>query len=207
MSKMRISVIDTQKGTGKGRSLIEPVMDFVALDVETTGLSPYTDKMIEIGLVRVRNGMERECYSTLIQPERRISPHITALTGITNAMLSDAPVISEILPEVLQFIGGDIIVGHNVNFDIGFMHAACMHALQFGFSNDFIDTMRLSRKHFRDLPNHRLATLVCAFGIDQGNAHRALADAQATTRCYLHMCGKILVKEKAAAKAAGSIGT
>ncbi len=197
---------DTQKGTGRGRSLLKPVMDFVALDVETTGLSPYTDKMIEIGLVRVRNGMERECYSTLIHPERRISPHITALTGITNAMLSDAPVIQEILADVLRFIGGDIIVGHNVNFDIGFMHAACMHTMQLGFSNDFIDTMRLSRKYFRDLPNHRLATLVCAFGIDQGNAHRALADAQATTRCYLHMCGQIAKNKNATAKAEESFG-
>lgn len=181
-------------------------MDFVALDVETTGLSPHTDKMIEIGLVRVRNGVERECYSQLIQPERWVSSHITALTGITNDMLSDAPVIKEILPDVLDFIGDDIIVGHNVNFDIGFMHAACLNVLQSGFSNDFIDTMRLSRKHFRDLPNHRLSTLVCAFGVDQGNAHRALADAKATTRCYLYMCGQIANGKHDAVKAEKSIG-
>jgi DNA polymerase III subunit epsilon len=199
-------VTSTEKGSRRGRSLLEPVMDFVALDVETTGLSPYTDKMIEIGLVRVRNGVEQECYSKLIQPERRISSRITALTGITNEMLWDAPVIAEILPEALDFIGDDIIVGHNVSFDIGFMHAACMHALQTGFLSDYIDTMRLSRRHFRDLPNHRLSTLVCAFGVDQGNAHRALADAQATTRCYLYMCGQIMKNNSAAAKAEKSIG-
>lgn len=195
-----------EKGGGRGRSLLQPAMDFVALDVETTGLSPYTDKMIEIGLVRVRNGVEQECYSTLIHPERRISPRITALTGITNEMLSGAPVIREILPEALDFIGGDIIVGHNVSFDIGFMHAACMHVIQSGFLSDYIDTMWLSRKYFRDLPNHRLSTLVCAFGIDQGNAHRALADAKATTRCYLYMWDQISKSKNDAARAESSIG-
>lgn len=192
--------------SGRGKSLLQPVMDFVALDVETTGLSPYTDKMIEIGLVRIRNGVEQECYSTLIHPERRISSRITALTGITNEMLAGAPVIREILPEALDFIGGDIIVGHNVSFDIGFMHAACMNVLASGFSNNYIDTMRLSRKYFRELPNHRLSTLVCAFGIDQGNAHRALADAKATTRCYLHMWEQVSKTKNNAAKAEEYIG-
>jgi DNA polymerase III epsilon subunit family exonuclease len=196
----------TEKGAGRGRSLLQPAMDFVALDVETTGLSPYTDKMIEIGLVRVRNGVERECYSTLIQPERRLSSRITALTGITDEMLSNAPVIRDILPDVLDFIGGDIIVGHNVSFDIGFMQAACMHTLETGFVSDYIDTMRLSRKYFRDLPDHRLATLVCAFGIDQGNAHRALADAQATTRCYLYMWEQIEKSKSDDARAKNSMG-
>ena len=196
---------NTEKGMGKGKSLLQPVMDFVALDVETTGLSSYTDKMIEIGLVRVRNGVEQECYSTLIHPERRISSRITALTGITNEMLSGAPAIREILPDALDFIGEDIIVGHNVSFDIGFMQAACLHVYQSGFPNNFIDTMRLSRKYFSQLPNHRLSTLVCAFGIDQGNAHRALADAQATMHCYLYMLKQIAKSKNDTAKTGESI--
>jgi len=189
----------TDKGNGcKGESLLKSIKNFVALDVETTGLSSHTDKIIEIGLVRVRDGVEKECFSSLIQPGKRISSYITALTGITNAMLADAPVMDEILSGALDFIGNDIIVGHNVNFDLGFMLAACMDVMQTGFGNDFIDTMRFSRKHFKELPNHKLATLVCAFCIDQRDAHRALADALATARCYLHMCEQIAKNKKVA---------
>ncbi len=172
----------------KGKSLLVSIDNFVALDVETTGLSPQTDKIIEIGLVRVRQGKVREQYSSLIQPGRLISSRIASLTGITNKMLIDAPSMEEILPKALAFIGDDIIVGHNVNFDIGFMRAACQTVMQCAFTNDFVDTMRLGRAYFRDLPNHRLSTLVSAFCIEQVEAHRALADALATARCYLHMC-------------------
>lgn len=182
----------------KGESLLKSINNFVALDVETTGLSSHTDKIIEIGLVRVRGGVEKECFSSLIQPGRRISSYITSLTGITNAMLADAPAMDEILPAAIDFIGDDIIVGHNVNFDLGFMLAACMDVMQTGFGNNFIDTMRFSRKHFKELPNHKLSTLVCSFCIEQGDAHRALADALATARCYLHMCGQIAKNKKVA---------
>ena len=187
-------------GSTKGKSLLVSIKDYVALDVETTGLSARNEKIIEIGLVRVRNGVEVECYSTLIHPGREVSAHITQLTGITNKMLSTAPSIEDVLEDVLAFIGNDVIVGHNVNFDIGFMQAACMEVLNVGFTNDFADTMRFSRRYFQELPNHRLGTLVCSFCVEQDQAHRALADAQATSRCYRFMCDQVEQGKKSAVR-------
>ena len=187
-------------GSTKGKSLLVSIKDYVALDVETTGLSARTEKIIEIGLVRVRNGVEEECYSTLIHPGREVSAHITQLTGITNKMLSTAPPMEDVLEDALAFIGNDVIVGHNVNFDIGFMQAACMEVLNVGFINDFVDTMRYSRRYFQELPNHRLGTLVCSFCVEQDQAHRALADAQATSRCYRYMCDQVEQGKKSAVK-------
>ena len=180
----------------KGKSLLVFLKDYVALDVETTGLSPRTDKIIEIGMVRVRNGVEEKCYSALIHPGRQVSARITQLTGITNEMLSGAPPMEDVLDNILAFIGSDVIVGHNVNFDIGFMQAACMDVLNTGFKHDFVDTMRYSRRYFQELPNHRLGTLVCSFCVEQNQAHRALADAQATSRCYMYMCEQVAQGKK-----------
>lgn len=165
----------------KGKSLLCFPQDFTVLDLETTGLDPRFDEMIEFAGLRVRNNQIVDSFSTLIQPEESVDSFITELTGITNEMLSSAPVLSEVLPKILQFIGDDIIVGHNVSFDINFLYDASEGKL----TNDFVDTLRLSRIIRKDLPNHKLCTLVAAFDIESPVSHRAQADAEQTLQCFI----------------------
>ena len=107
----------------KGRSLIEDPKDFVIIDIETTGLMPDWDNIIEIGSIKYKNNIEVERFSTLIKPPAYddgsyIDDYIVELTGITNEMLSTAPSVEEVLADFDSFIGNSVLIGHNVNFDI-----------------------------------------------------------------------------------------
>ena len=157
----------------------EIVNDYCVLDTETTGLSAYYDDVIEIGLLRVRNNVVVEKYQQLINPGRDIDPYITTLTGITNDMVEGKPSIIEIKDKVFDFIGDDIILGHNTSFDIRFLKA--------GFScnidNPYMDTMQFARKLFPQLPHHRLSDLTEYFSLTN-NEHRALADCISTKELY-----------------------
>ena len=176
----------------KGKSLVSTENNYTAIDLETTGLDPNFDEIIDIGAIRYRNGNACEKFESLVKPENEIDDFITQLTGITNDMVADAPNIKSILPKFLQFLADDIIVGHNVNFDINFLYDACSNLLNYDFSNNFVDTMRLSRKLFPDLPNHKLSTLIQFFNIQGKNEHRALSDAMCASGCYEYMKKYIL---------------
>lgn len=171
----------------KGKSLLKVVDDYIAIDIETTGLNPGQCEIIELGAQRYEEGTPTQSFSMLIRPSRSISRFITNLTGITNEMVEGAPPITEALPAFLSFVEGSILLGHNVNFDINFIYDNCIRHLHAPFPNDFIDTMRFSRRLFSELENHKLVTLVNSFGICEVTAHRALADAQVTAQCYEHM--------------------
>lgn len=171
----------------KGHSLLLATDDFVSIDIETTGLSTVYDEIIELGAARYRAGNLVDTFSSLVKPVDPVSPFITKLTGITNEALESAPVLSNVLPQFLDFIGNDIIVGHNVNFDINFIYDACS-SLGFGpFVNDFIDTMRLARRMYREFPNHKLDTLMKHFDLEQRDLHRGLNDCELTAACYKKM--------------------
>ena len=123
----------------KGNSLLILPDSFIVLDLETTGLSNKFDEIIEISALRVRSFHVTDVFSTLIKPTFEISDEITEITGITNEMLSNAPLFSEIEFELREFIGDDYILGHNVNFDINFLY----DNFYYPFRNAFIDTLRL----------------------------------------------------------------
>jgi len=110
----------------KGRSIIAFPSGYVALDIETTGLDPSVDEIIELAAIRVRDGVRADTFASLVKPRNTISGFITELTGITNDMVSGAPRVESILPQFCEFIGGDVVVGHNVNFDINFIYDALM---------------------------------------------------------------------------------
>lgn len=171
----------------KGTSLLDVPDSYIALDLETTGLDPYFDSIIEIGAIRIRNGVEADSFDSLVNPEYDIDEFITDLTGITNEMLSSAPTLKSVLPHALDFIGEDIVVAHNANFDINFMYDACCSLSLPPFSNDFIDTMRMSRRLFPELPHHRLTDIVQHFGISDIVSHRACDDAKAAYMCFEYM--------------------
>jgi DNA polymerase-3 subunit epsilon len=154
---------------------------FCVIDLETTGGSHHDCGITEIGAVKLRGGECLGTLQTLVNPGRAIPPVITALTGITEAMVLPAPRIEEVLPALLEFVGGSVIVGHNVRFDIGFLAAALDRAGYPALANTAVDTCALARRLTRDeVPDCRLGTLAAGLRLDHRPSHRALADALAT---------------------------
>ena len=152
--------------------------DYTIIDIETTGLSRYYDEIIELSALKVKDNKVVGKFNSLVKPEYEIPEFITELTGISNEMVKDAPNIHHVLPEYIEFIADDIIVGHNVHFDIGFINQIT------AFSKDYIDTMSVSRVILPELAHHRLSDLSNFFGIDYSNAHRANEDCIITFKCY-----------------------
>jgi len=171
----------------KGNSLMTAVSTFVSIDIETTGLSPQYDSIIEVGASKYENGVLVDSFSSLVNPGFPIDEFITKMTGITNEMLENAPELASILPKYLDFLGNDILVGHNINFDINFIYDACESLELRPFDNDFIDTMRIARRMYPELPNHKLDTLIDFFGFTPRQLHRGLYDCELTAECYLKM--------------------
>lgn len=159
---------------------------FAVLDIETTGGSPETDAITEIGIVKVRGGEVVGEFQTLVNPGVAIPIQIEVLTGITTSMIVSAPKITEVLPSFFEFVSGAIPVAHNARFDIGFLKTA---ALRHGYSWDLpkaLDTVQLAKAALgRDeVKNRKLATLAERFGTKIQPNHRALADAQATVEVF-----------------------
>ena len=148
---------------------------FVLCDLETTGLSPQRDKIIEIGLVRLVDGVITDSLQTLVNPGRLLSLKIKRITGITDEDLVDAPKLPEVLPQVWEFIGDHPVAGHNVRFDLGFLAVAKGGPLD----NKAYDTLELARLLLPLEPSYRLESLCRSLNIEQNNAHRALDDAMA----------------------------
>ena len=163
----------------KGRSLVCLPNDYTVIDLETTGLSPRCDEIIELAAIKVRDGKILDSYQQLVKPKEGISDFISAITNITNEMVADAPNIEDALLGYLNFIGSDIVVGHNVSFDVNFLFDNCVSIFGSAFTNNYINTVRVA-KRLVDLPHYRLSDLCAYCGIKRENAHRALADCQMT---------------------------
>jgi DNA polymerase-3 subunit epsilon len=163
--------------------LSTPLFDvtFCVLDLETTGGSPRDCAITEIGAVKYRGGELLGTFQTLVDPGLPIPPSITILTGITEAMVVQAPDIAAALPSFLEFIGDAVIVGHNIRFDMSFLNAAAARLGYAGLGNDTVDTAGLARRLVRDeVRNLRLHTLAAHFRSPVTPIHRALDDARAT---------------------------
>ena len=139
-------------GLRTGDNLDKYVSDYVVFDLETTGISPQTDKVIEISAVKVRSGKSVAEFSSLVNPLRDIPYSATKVNGITNEMVADKPVFEEVLADFLDFIGDDILVGHNIHdFDMKFIHRDCEAFFRMFLGNDYIDTLPLARKCLPEL--------------------------------------------------------
>jgi len=167
--------------------------DLVVIDVETTGWLDDEAGITEIGAVKLSAGEPVDEFSTLVNPGVPIPDHITALTGITDAMVRDAPVISEALPRFLDFANGSVIAAHNAPFDIGFLAAACHSCGMNWPARTVIDTAVLSRMVLGpdDVPDHKLSTLASHFAAKTEPCHRALADAKATMDVLTGLLGLV----------------
>lgn len=168
----------------KGKSLVSFPDSFCVIDIETTGLDSRFDEIIEIAAIKVENGEIVEERSSLVKPSEEISEYITELTGISNEMVANENSIDMVLNDFLDFWDGYTLVGHNVNFDINFLYDNCVQYSKKPLSNDFIDTLRLSRRLIPELKSHKLKNVVAYFEILDDIEHRALSDAQKTNAVF-----------------------
>src|SRR3954471_19086192 len=155
---------------------------FVVLDLETTGGAADGAGVTEVGAVKVRGGEELGVFATLVNPGERIPAFITVLTGITDAMLAPAPPIESVLPSLLEFLRGAVLVAHNAPYDVGFLKAACARHGYPWPSPRVLDTAALARRALTrdEVPNRKLGTLAQFFHSRVQPTHRALDDAKAT---------------------------
>lgn len=180
-------------GSGyRGKRISKYVGNYVVFDLETTGISTRRDDIIEISAIRVKDHERTETFSRLVNPGRPIPPEATRVNGITDEMVYGEDGLGVILPEFLNFIGEEILVGHNIqSFDLLFLNRAAdmMHTRT--VDNDFIDTLYMARNCIPELSHHRLTDLAEYFKVSTKGAHRALNDCMMNQICYEHM-GKLL---------------
>ncbi len=159
---------------------------YISIDVETTGLNPKTDKIIEIGAVKVRRGEEVQVWQSLIRPGRSLPPAIRELTGITDQELEEAPPVREVMESLLDFMEDYPLLGHSVLFDYSFLKKAAVNQGA-SFEKEGIDTLKIARKYLADLEHRSLGYLCGRYEIPH-KAHRALEDARATHLLYGRLC-------------------
>lgn len=152
-------------------------MDFIAFDLETTGIQPKTDAVVEIGAVRFRGTEVVETFCTLINPGRPIPPEASAVNGITDDMLADKPGIHTVLTDLADFCGGLPLVAHNAPFDFKFLLAAVEKYRARAPKGIVLDSCALARIVFPGIFNYKLGTLVRHFGFPNGTFHRAEEDS------------------------------
>lgn len=179
-------------GKTKGKLISSYVPDYVIFDFETTGISCNYDEIIEISAVRVRGGKVTAEFSELVNPGRRIPYAASAVNNISDAMVADAPSLEEVLPRFLEFIENDILVGHNIStFDMKFLYRDCERYFGQTLTNDYIDTLRLSKLCFPEFHHHRLSDMAEHYGISTTGAHRALADCLMNQQVFEKLAGEL----------------
>jgi len=163
--------------------------DFVSIDLETTGLLPKEDRIIEIAAIRFRNGKEDAIYHTYVSPGRELPERITELTGITSQMLEHAPDFVDVCQELLDFIGDDVLMAHHISFDYAFLKRAVLNSMstkwikENGFEKKGIDTLKIARAFLPGLESRSLGALCKHYQIPI-DAHKAEEDARATALLY-----------------------
>lgn len=165
---------------------------YIIFDLETTGLSAATERIIEIGAVKVENGEISESFDLFVDPEKAITPEITRLTSITNEMVAGAPKEAEALEQFFRFCDGcDILVAHNADFDMGFLRAAIRRC---GREEDpvQIDTLVMARAMYPELKKHKLDTIAERLGVTQKHHHRADDDARVLAEIFLKMVQRLV---------------
>ncbi len=159
-------------------------VDLVVVDTETTGVRPGPDRVIEVAAVRVRAGVIIDTFHSLMNPRRSLPPFIVRFTGITQAMVNEAPTAAEVMPRLLQFIDDATLVGHNLSFDIRFL-AYEAQLLGLTFPIDGLDTIPLARRFLPGLKRFKLDMVAAHLNIQTRNRHRAFGDAEVTAEVLL----------------------
>ena len=159
---------------------------YCVLDLETTGFSPKTEKITEIGIMKLKNGEVIDKFSCFVNPEKPIPARVVEVTNITDDMVKGAETIDKVFPKMLEFLGDSVIVAHNASFDVGFLkHNA--KELGYDFDYTYVDTLSLSRKIFPELKKHKLGKIAEYLKIKVEVAHRALDDVDTTVKVLNEM--------------------
>ena len=185
---------------GKGQDID---CTYCVLDLETTGFSAKTEKITEVGIMKIKDGKVIDTFSSFINPEKPIPERVVEVTNITDDMVKNAETIDKVFPKILEFLGDSVIVAHNAPFDIGFLKQNAK-VLGYEFDYTYVDTLALSRKIFPNLKKHKLGKIAEYLKIKVEVAHRALDDVDTTVKVFNEMM-KIL-KERGA-KTLEDIGT
>lgn len=170
----------------KGKSLFVFPSDYTVVDIETNAISTVNE-IIEVSALKCRGHEVTDSFSSLIKPTEPIGWFITQLTGITDDMVKDAPDAKDVLQRFYDFLGDDIIIGHNVHFDVNFLYDKLWLHNGLVLDNSFVDTLRLARKALPHLSNHKQTTVAEYYGISTRGAHRALRDCEICNQCYLNL--------------------
>ena len=168
---------------------------YVVFDIETTGLSKEKEMITEIGAVKVADGKIIDRFSTFVNPQRPISAEITKLTGITDDMVKDAPIIENILPEFLKFCEDTVLVAHNASFDTGFIRIAAERAGLGELHHTIVDTLELARALLPELNKHKLDIVCEHLGVTLNGHHRAVNDAEATAEVFIKFLDMLAEKK------------
>ena len=170
----------------EARRLLET--DFVVFDLETTGAKAPPCRVTEIGAFRVSNGRITEQFHTLVNPQIPIPAFITSLTGISDDMVREAPLFSEVVDDLLAFLGDSVLVAHNAQFDMRFINHEISRVYgEYRLANPCLCTVQLSRKLLPDIENHKLKTVAEHYSISLVNHHRASDDAKATAEIFVNL--------------------
>jgi len=164
--------------------------EYVSFDLETTGLYPQRDRIIEIGAVLMKQGREIDRFQTFVDPKRRLDEQTVLLTGITDEMLKGAPSIEEVLPKFLDFVGDHILVAHNADFDTNFIFKACRD-LGIEYDLTSVDTLTLAQNLMPELGKYKLDIVAKEFDISDFNHHRAGDDAYVCGQIFAHLIPKL----------------
>jgi DNA polymerase III epsilon subunit len=163
--------------------------EFVIFDVETTGLSPLDgDRIIEIAALKVKGIEVVDKFHSLVNPQRSVPSQATLVNNITDEMLATAPIAADILPQMIHFIGGACVAGHNVKFDLNFLcYELALIGRRLHDHTPAIDTLKMARDLLPYLSNHKLAYLARSLGVVVNQTHRAMADVELTVAVFLRM--------------------
>lgn len=203
-------------GSKRGRRLGKYIEDYVVFDLETTGISTESDEVVEISGLKVRSGNIVEEFQSLVNPGRPIPKRASLVNGITDAMVQDAPPFSRVLVDFLEFVGDDVLVGHNIHsFDMKFIYRDAERFFGQLPDNDYIDTLPLARQCVAGLSHYRLVDLASHYQICADGAHRALNDCRMNQQIFERLgvelrerqgrdsdlkicvrCGQVMVKRK-----------
>ncbi|TVQ38648.1 MAG: 3'-5' exonuclease [Spirochaetaceae bacterium] len=157
---------------------------FTAFDFETTGLYPATDRIVEFGAVRFREGRVLDSFDALVNPGIPIPENAVLVSGITNEMVHGKPPVEQVIPQFMQFVEGTVLVAHNAQFDVGFLRAALDSTGMAGLTNVIIDTQVLAQRAFPRLKSYSLQALVGELALQRGTAHRGLDDSIMCMRLF-----------------------
>ena len=160
--------------------------EYCVFDLETTGISHITEKITEIGIIKIKNGEIIDTFETFVNPEKPIPQEVVEVTHITDEMVKDAETIDKIMPKVLEFMGDSVLVAHNADFDIGFMKYNC-EQLGLPFKHTHIDTLRLAKAIFPEFSRYKLGFIADKLGIKVDVAHRALDDVKTLVQVFNEM--------------------